>query len=309
MQTRTPLFSIVIPLYNRAHQITSTIRSVLSQTCQDFEIIVVDDGSTDNPQPIVASFDDNRIHYIRQENSGGSAARNTGVKNAAGEYIAFLDSDDTFLPHKLETIKQLIPSTKARIYFSFMQVERANGLTEIKPYRPLKQDEDVSEYLFCDNNPLQTSTLVVRADLAKILLFNTDLPKGQDLDYVLWATRIISHSKDNFFFIEQVLSTFNNKNFSSRVSQSKHADKIEKWFNKHSSFMFTEKSRAGFKGNYLSYEIAREKPLTALYYILNAYYKRAASLKRTLHSLARAFIPNSIFRNASYILLKHGIKS
>jgi glycosyltransferase involved in cell wall biosynthesis len=101
-----PVISVIIPTYNRAHLVGRAIRSVLAQTFQDWELIVVDDGSSDNTEEVVCSFQDPRICYISHEvNRGGSAARNTGIKVARGEYVSFLDSDDEWLPEKLE--KQL----------------------------------------------------------------------------------------------------------------------------------------------------------------------------------------------------------
>ena len=94
---KNPTVSVIIPTYNRAHLVGRAIKSVLNQTYRDFEIIVVDDGSTDNTKDIIKEFQkkDKRIKYIPYEkNKGGSAARNTGIKAAKGEYIAFLDSDD-----------------------------------------------------------------------------------------------------------------------------------------------------------------------------------------------------------------------
>lgn len=94
-----PKVSVVIPTYNRAHLIGETIQSVLGQTFQDFEIIIVDDGSQDNTQEVVSRFP---VKYFYQENCGVSAARNTGIKLSSGQYIAFLDSDDLWLRHALE---------------------------------------------------------------------------------------------------------------------------------------------------------------------------------------------------------------
>ena len=105
MPEKNPTVSIIIPTYNRAHLIGRAIQSVLNQTYQNFEIIVVDDGSTDNTEEMIKEFQkhDKRIKYIRHEkNRGGAAARNTGIKVARGEYIAFQDSDDEWLPEKLE---------------------------------------------------------------------------------------------------------------------------------------------------------------------------------------------------------------
>ncbi len=103
MTEKRPTVSVIIPTYNRAHLLGRAIESVLDQTYQDFEIIVVDDASADETEEVVKSFGDDRINHIRhQKNKGGSAARNTGIKAARGEFIAFLDSDDEWVPKKLE---------------------------------------------------------------------------------------------------------------------------------------------------------------------------------------------------------------
>lgn len=102
-----PEVSVVIPLYNKAPCIERTLRSVLAQTFQDFEVIVVDDGSTDNGAEIVKSILDARIRLIRQENAGVSAARNKGIETAESELIAFLDADDAWKPQYLEKILRL----------------------------------------------------------------------------------------------------------------------------------------------------------------------------------------------------------
>ena len=94
-----PFFSVIIPVYNRAPALGRAIESVLAQTCQDFEIVVVDDGSRDDPRSVAQSFGDPRIRFIAQENEGGGVARNTAIDNANGRFIAPLDSDDSFLPH------------------------------------------------------------------------------------------------------------------------------------------------------------------------------------------------------------------
>jgi glycosyltransferase involved in cell wall biosynthesis len=102
-ETKLPTVSVIIPTYNRAHLIGRSINSVLNQTYQDFELIIVDDGSSDNTEEIIRAFNDPRILFLKHpENRGVSAARNTGIKEARGSYIAFQDSDDEWLPEKLE---------------------------------------------------------------------------------------------------------------------------------------------------------------------------------------------------------------
>lgn len=95
------LFSIIIPTYNRGRLIERAIRSVLNQTFEQYEIIVIDDGSTDNTHEVVKTFNDSRINYFFQNNAERSAARNNGISKSKGEWICFLDSDDEYLPDHL----------------------------------------------------------------------------------------------------------------------------------------------------------------------------------------------------------------
>lgn len=100
-------YSVVIPLYNKEHYIEKTLQSVLNQTFQDYEIIVVDDGSSDGSLAAAGQVQSDRIRLIQQENAGVSVARNTGIHNARGEFVCFLDADDEWRPEYLETIDQL----------------------------------------------------------------------------------------------------------------------------------------------------------------------------------------------------------
>ena len=100
--------SIVIPLYNKGFIISETLDSVLAQTFTDFEIIIVNDGSTDNGFEIVSQFSDKRIKLFQQQNKGAAAARNLGIEKATGELIAFLDADDYWYPNHLEVVLDII---------------------------------------------------------------------------------------------------------------------------------------------------------------------------------------------------------
>ena len=96
----TPLVSVIVPAYNNAHFLPAAIDSILNQTFDNFELIVVDDGSTDNTQAVLAGFGD-RLRYVRKANGGPSSARNLGIQMARGQLIAFQDADDLWLPEKL----------------------------------------------------------------------------------------------------------------------------------------------------------------------------------------------------------------
>ena len=114
----TDLVSVIIPTYNRAHLIKRSAESVLNQTYKNLELIIVDDGSTDNTKEIIDSIKDNRIIYIYQKNQGASAARNTGIDAAKGKYIAFQDSDDVCHADKLEIQIQKLKENNADVVFA-----------------------------------------------------------------------------------------------------------------------------------------------------------------------------------------------
>jgi glycosyltransferase involved in cell wall biosynthesis len=181
-----PLVSVVIPTYNRARLLRRSIQSVLNQTYPNFEIIVVDDCSRDNTQNIVRTFCDKRIRYIRhEENRGAVAARNTGIKAAIGEYIAFQDSDDEWLPKKLQ--KQLRRFNSGSpdlgvVYTSFCLIDR--GRKTYYPTLDVKQTEGRIHNVLLERNFIDTATAVVRKEcFEKVGVFER-LPRLQE--WGLW---------------------------------------------------------------------------------------------------------------------------
>jgi len=128
--------SVVIPLYNKGPYIARTLKSILSQTVQDFEVIVVDDGSTDNGAEVVSGFDDPRIRLIRQNNQGASAARNRGVAESMTEFIAFLDADDVWMPTHLETIMRLRENyPQAGMFATSFNMRMPDGKIRLATYK------------------------------------------------------------------------------------------------------------------------------------------------------------------------------
>ena len=130
------LISVIIPAYNHAKYLSEAIQSVLNQTYQNFEILIVDDGSTDNTRQVVQNYTDQRIKYIYQENRGLAASRNAGLRVTQGEYVAFLDADDIFLPHKLEVqLDWFEAHPSCGMVFSGFYFMNDRG-EPIKPFRP-----------------------------------------------------------------------------------------------------------------------------------------------------------------------------
>jgi hypothetical protein len=112
-----PAFSVVICTYNRAGMLPGSVGSVLDQTFGDFEVVVVDDGSTDNTREVLRTWTDPRLRYVYRHNGGYCAARNTGVANAKGEFVTFLDDDDAALPCWLEKLHRVVRTTDCALVF------------------------------------------------------------------------------------------------------------------------------------------------------------------------------------------------
>lgn len=125
------MFSVVIPLYNKETHVKNTITSVLQQTFEDFEVLVVDDGSTDNSVSVVNSLEDSRIRVVSQTNSGVSSARNRGIVESKHEFIAFLDADDVWEKNYLEKMRELIKANpECKIYGAGHRQVRNDGVWE-----------------------------------------------------------------------------------------------------------------------------------------------------------------------------------
>jgi glycosyltransferase involved in cell wall biosynthesis len=126
---KTPPVSVITPTYNRAHTIETAINSVLNQTYENFELIIIDDGSTDDTKQVVQSIKDSRIKYLYKKNGGPSKARNYGISRASGEWIMYLDSDDLLLPKCIETMISWVGKNPQAV-FAFPRSTRSLELYE-----------------------------------------------------------------------------------------------------------------------------------------------------------------------------------
>ena len=182
-------FSVVIPLYNKEHYIKDTINSVLNQSFTDYELIVVDDGSKDNSYEVAKRIQSSCIRLIHQENQGVAVARNTGIENSNGEYVAFLDADDLWHSDYLETINQLIMSfPESDIFVSSYRIVMGNDKYHYSAHLSDTQQLLPSYWLTFKNayDTVWTSATVIKKDaIIKAGLFTPGEKIGQDLD--LWA--------------------------------------------------------------------------------------------------------------------------
>jgi hypothetical protein len=184
-----PKASIIIPNYNHARYLGDAIRSVLDQEYREFEIIVVDDGSTDNSREVVEGFGD-RVRYIWQENQGLSAARNTGIRAAKGEVVSFLDADDMYTPDFLSTLESVLEAVSdieaAYCGFQFMDIEG-----QLLPQSELKAVPARQFYhVLLRGNFLAAHCMLVRKrTFEKVGLFDEGLRACEDWDMWLRISR------------------------------------------------------------------------------------------------------------------------
>lgn len=205
MPRNKPKVSVVIPTYNRAHTLSKSLNSVLNQTYQNFEIIIVDDGSSDNTEDVIRNFQkkDKRIIYVKHEkNKGQSAAENTGIKIAKGDYIAFQDSDDEWLPKKLEKQIKLIEKSPSDLGVVYTGLLRIMGNKRIYvPGSWVKQKDGYIYNELLKGNFVSTPTILARKEcFQKLGMFDERLKALQDWDLVLRFSKFYK-----FGFIDEPL--------------------------------------------------------------------------------------------------------
>lgn len=216
----SPLISIIITAFNRADIIERAIKSALEQTIQDTEVIVVDDASTDNTVEVVKSLSDPRIKLIKnQKNLGIGGAKNVGIQNATGIYVAFLDSDDDWVAHKLETQLEALKNSSDNILLSFSAfwVYRLDT-GKIVTRRPRKYNSWLNSILLGETFSLGSTLLAKRDLFDEIGLFNVNLTRLQDRD---WTIRYLEkHPK--WIYIEEPLARIYNSGWPS-AEQVEHS--------------------------------------------------------------------------------------
>jgi len=191
MCTDKPLVSVIVPTFNRAHLICDTINSVLEQTYTHFEILVVDDGSTDDTEHVVRRFQDSRVTYFKEMHSGLPAPpRNVGIQNAKGKYIAFLDSDDLWLPDKL-MMQTAFLEQNPDVGLLYTQCvgffEARTDVTDPIPEGHLAKSGWIYSHLILSDNYIPCLTVMIRRKILKQTgIFNESDTLRAVEDFDLW---------------------------------------------------------------------------------------------------------------------------
>jgi glycosyltransferase involved in cell wall biosynthesis len=286
-----PLISVVIPAYKRGHVIEKTLRSVLEQTHQDFEILVVDDGSKDDTESVVVSLskEEPRIRYFcHKTNEGAQAARNTGAKAAQGKWIAFLDSDDYLIPNSLEVRILAAQSGGVKVVNSECKVLRKDE--SITAYGVAPLNGYIYRDLLTDPGPLFSGLLIAREALEKVGYLDEQIISYQDWDTVIRLAKYYSFS----FVIEPTFIYNCRGDDTISKNMMREAEGYRQVFNKHFSEII---KRAGprtvahhYKAIADRYQAANDQKSAQHYQILSLLWWpfRIKTIYQTIRQLVQA---------------------
>lgn len=295
----TPHFSVVVPVFNRADELATALRSVLAQTEQDFEIVVVDDGSTDSPGRVVAALGDTRISIFRQKNSGGGAARNAGIDVARGHFVAFLDSDDCFLPHHLAAMRRLLDGTESAAGYAPVVVDRGPGCRFVKPPRAIGASEHMATYLLSARGFVPTITLVVPRLLAKEVRYSETLPFAQDTDFAIR----LSLAGCVFRMAEAPGAVWTDLVDPKRISARRRCAELQGWIETLGS-RIPARAFHGGRGWMVAKAIAQTNRTAALHLYLSALLRGCYGPRVALAVFLQIFAPDNFYRKLSDCVIR-----
>lgn len=300
LKTNSMLLSIVIPTYNRAHLIENTLKSVLNQSENDYEVLIIDDGSTDDTETVVKPYLGERVRYFKIKNSERGAARNYGTKQAKGRYVNWFDSDDEMLPHHVETIKRIMDEQG--------EVEVLNVLYQMKDSKTQKITSIQKEYLpsqikrkhyLIEGNYLACNPVVVRRDIALENPFIEDRDLSASEDYELWL-RLVSKYP---FYQNHVVTSYLIQHDDRSVNTMIDAQKLETRFLTFLRYMSENESFKNYLKDDYSYFEMRNYLVLAVDLAFNKHKKKG------FHYLLKAFKthPSALGQKIFWATIKHMI--
>lgn len=309
-----PKVSIIIPTYNRASLLQEAIDSVFNQTYTNWELIIVDDASEDNTERVVKAISDSRVHYIRHsQNKGGADARNTGIDNSQGDYVAFLDSDDLWEPTKLETqLDQILPTNNPSkvVCYTKIKTVNQNSKSAFFPLREKKEKESVAEYLFLGKGGeglMLTSSLMMAKSLISKTKFRPNLKRHHDLDLVIRLEK----NGAVFKYIDKPLSIWRTHERSDRLSRCTNYKVSVQWINK-CQHLISRKAKVGFLYRWVFRDLLNsgENYILAEWIVINSFLYRIISAEqfaKLSYLLTKQFGKQKI--NTTLVYLSKSVKS
>lgn len=230
------MVSVIIPTYNRAKLIKRAIQSVLNQTYKEVEIIVIDDGSTDNTEQIINNFSCRNLKYIKLEkNCGACKARNVGIANASGEFISFLDSDDEWDPYKLEYQLNFLKQKNASVVVcNYYYIKNNNKILRISS----KHNDIITYNELLYENCITTGAILATKSVFEENNFDLKMPRYQDWDIVL---RISQKNVIYFLNIPLLFQYFQDNSITNVTSKLKKYYALERIFLKNEKQFYKNK--------------------------------------------------------------------
>jgi len=288
------LISVIIPVFNRASHILDAVDTVFAQN-MNLELILVDDASKDDSAKIIldlASKDKRIIPIIFKQNQGGGAARNAGIKKATGEWIAFLDSDDLWMPEKLSKQVEALRSYSQEntLCFTNLVVDYHDGLTAL-PWNSVMFDNCASakNYILNENQFIQTSTILVSAKVAKCILFNDNLRRHQDFDFVLRCEK----AGVNFVYLPECLVKYSADPNINRVSRRVNATPSLHWLEVAKDYLTTSEIDAFYLKHVLDIHY-KDNPFKAFKHTLRIANNHNLDIFSVIYKFAKLLLPETL---------------
>jgi len=291
------LFSIVVPTYNRAHLISGTVESILSQTYKHFELIIVDDGSTDNTEEVMSKYLADNVHYYKKANGERAAARNYGAQKSKGDYVNWFDSDDLMFPNHLEEAAKMVEKyNRPEIFAQGHQHQDTSGrLIEI-----FKYPENINDVLY-KGNPIANSPVIVRRDIAIANPFNEDRELSGSEDYELWlrlGAQYPIHASNN---ITVAIVQHDQRS----MTTMSNPDQLINRFIKFIAYTTSDKGIVELLGKHKNYFVMKNYLLLSVELVYNS----NLSAGRKYLALAFANYKGIVFEKGFYAFLKHYISN
>jgi glycosyltransferase involved in cell wall biosynthesis len=296
----SPLVSVIIPCYNRAHIIGQAVGSVQAQTLQDWEMLIVDDGSADDLAgalaPLMAA--DARIHLLRHaRNRGGPAARNTGIAAARGRFIAFLDSDDTWMPRKLErqaeaTLGVADPDNVLCVTQTIVVLSQTRRI--IRPIAAPAPGRSFGEFLYNDGGFAQSSSFFLAKSLAARFPFREHL--RQMVDHLFFME--VGAAGAQYLLVPEPLTVWDNMERPDRISTG---DSLAKWrsmialFRAEATAFVPEHVLLAAEARFLTAHLWNVSPGESVALLWRARRSGALTISQALKLLSRNALPRDTY--------------
>ncbi len=295
MSNNILIISVIIPTYNRAKLIKHTIESFLNQSYSHFEIIVVDDGSTDNTEELINSIEDDRIKYFKIQNSERGHARNFGAKQSKGKYLCFFDSDDIAFSHHLETASKIINKNEdIPIFHLGYETMDGNNKNTLKRVETIKQGIN---HTIINGNLLSCNAVFIRRDIFMNYFFNEDRIIAGLEDWELWLRISAKYEMKHFPIITSLIIQHENRSVL-QTEKDKLIQRIEKFMqyilNNADIIEYYKDRLPSFRSScytYISLHIALTKKhkKTSVYYLIKGLIEK----------------PLFIFQRRFFAIIKH----